>query len=171
MRINAPITSGGYAMSTRFLLASLSLFAFACSGQPAAPDDTTTPRFVGRWTYQSGSAVVVDCPNAAQQTIDLFRVPPDNQPAYFTFTATAPGRLHEVDARGCQYDWAVAGDVATAASGQSCATFPDGRGGNRVVHLASGTKTTTDGASMRVDVHFTSDDGCAIHTQGQTTKS
>ena len=154
-------------MRTRVLLA-LSLSGFACGGQPAAPDDTT--RFVGRWTYQSGSAIVVDCPNAPQQTNDLSRVP-DNQPAYFTFTATAAGRLHEVDARGCQYDWAVAGDVATAASGQSCATFPDGRGGNRVVHLASGTKTTTDGASMRVDVHFTSDDGCAIHTQGQTTKS
>jgi hypothetical protein len=148
-------------MSTRFLLA-LSLSAFACSGQPAAPDDTTTTRFIGRWTYQSGSA--------PQQTIDLSRVPPDNQPAYFTFTATAADRLHEVDARGCQYDWAVAGAVASAASGQSCATFPDGRGGNRVVHIASGTKTTTDGVSMRVDVHFTSDDGCAIHTQAQAMK-
>jgi hypothetical protein len=156
-------------MSTRFLLA-LSLSAFACGGQPAAPDDTTTTRFVGRWTYQSSSAIVADCPNVPQQTIDLSRVPPDNQPAYFTFTATAVDRLHEVDARGCQYDWTVAGAVATAASGQSCATFPDGRGGNRVVHIASGTKTTTDGTSMRVDVHFTSDDGCAIHTLGQTTK-
>ena len=156
-------------MSTRFLLA-LSLSAFACGGQPAAPDDTTTTRFIGRWTYQSGSAVFVDCPKAPQQTIDLSRVPPDNQPAYFTFTATAADRLHEVDARGCQYDWAVAGGVATAATGQSCATFPDGRGGNRVVHLVSGTKTTTDGTSMRVDVQFTSDDGCAIHTQGQATK-
>ena len=156
-------------MSTRFLLV-LSFAAFACSGQPAAPDDTTTTKFVGRWTYQSGSAIVVDCPNAPQQRIDLSRVPPDNQPGYFTFTATAADRLHEVDARGCQYDWAVSGDVATAVSGQSCATFPDGRGGNRVVHIASGTKTTTDGASMRVDVQFTSDDGCAIHTQGQATK-
>jgi hypothetical protein len=153
-------------MSTRFLLA-LSLSAFACSGQPAAPDDTS--RFTGRWTYQSGSAIVVDCPNAPQQRIDLSRVPPNNQPAYFTFTATATDRLHEVDARGCQYDWVVAGDVANAASGQSCTTFPDGRGGNRVVHLASGTKTTTDGASMSVDVHFTPDDGCAIRVQGQTT--
>ena len=156
-------------MSIRFLLA-LSLSGFACGGQPAAPDDTTTTRFVGRWIYQPGSAVVADCPNAPPQTIDLSKVPPDNQPAYFTFTATAVDRLHEVDARGCQYDWAVAGDVATAASGQDCATFPDGRGGNRVVYIASGTKTTTDGTSMSVDVHFTSDDGCAIHTLGQTTK-
>jgi hypothetical protein len=157
-------------MKTRFLLA-LSLSAFACGGQPAAPDTTTTTRFVGRWTYQSGSAIVVDCPNVPQQTIDLSRVPPDNQPAYFTFMATAADRLHEVDARGCQYDWAVAGAVATAASGQSCATFPDGRGGNRVVHMASGTKTMTDVASVAVDVHFTSDDGCAIDVLGQATKS
>ena len=157
-------------MRTSLLLA-LSLSGFACGGQPAAPDDTTTTRFVGRWTYQSGSAIVADCLNPPQQTIDLSRVPPDNQPAYFTFTVSAADRLHEVDARGCQYDWAVASAVATAASGQSCATFPDGRGGNRVVHMASGTKTTTDGALMRVDVHFTSDDGCAIHTLGQTTKS
>jgi hypothetical protein len=156
-------------MSTRFLVA-LSLSAFGCGGQPAAPDDTTTTMFVGRWIYQSGSAVVANCPNAPQQTIDLSRVPPDNQPAYFTFTATAVNRLQEVDARGCQYGWTVAGTVATAASGQSCATFPDGRGGNRVVHIVSGTKTTTDGTSMRVDVHFTSDDGCVIHTLGQTTK-
>jgi hypothetical protein len=157
-------------MSTRILLALLSLSAVACCGQPAAPDDTTTTRFVGRWTYQSGSAIVADCPNPPQQTIDLSRLPPDNQPGYFTVTATAADRLHEVDGRGCQYDWGVAGAVATAAAGQSCTTFPDGRGGNRVVHMASGTKTTTDGASMRVDVHFTSDDGCAIHVQGQAMK-
>src|SRR5712692_1396542 len=86
-------TSGGYAMSIRFLLA-LSLSGFACGGQPAAPDDTTTTRFVGRWIYQPGSAVVADCPNAPPQTIDLSKVPPDNQPAYFTFTATAVDRLH-----------------------------------------------------------------------------
>jgi hypothetical protein len=151
------------------VLVALSLSTFACSGQPTAPDDTT--RFVGRWNYRSGSAIVADCPNAPQQTIDLSRVPPDDQPAYFIFMATAADRLHEIDARGCQYDWAVAGDVATAASGQSCATFPDGRGGNRVVHMSSGAKTMTDGPSIRVDVHFTSDDGCAIHVLGQTTRS
>lgn len=156
-------------MRTRLLLA-LSLSAFACGGQPAAPDDTTTTRFVGTWTYQPGSAIVADCPNAPQQAIDLSRLPPDSQPGYFTFTATAPDRLHEVDGRNCQYDWDVAGPVATAASGQSCATFPDGRGGNRVVRIASGTKTMTDVGSMRVDVHFTSDDGCAIHVQGQAMK-
>jgi hypothetical protein len=160
-------------MTTRFLLAlSLSVFAFglACASQPATPDDPAASKFVGKWTYQAGSVVLADCPNAPQQTIDLSRIPPDNQPAYFTFTATAPDRLHEVDARGCQYDWTVVGDVATAAPGQSCTTFPDGRGGNRVVHITSGTKTLTGGTSLSVDVHFTSDDACAIHTMGQTTK-
>jgi hypothetical protein len=29
-----------------------------------------------------------------------------------------------------------------------CATFPDGHGGNRLVHLQSETKTTPDGASI-----------------------
>ena len=158
-------------MRSRFLL-TLSLSAFACSTAPTAPTTPSdTTRFVGKWNYQSGSASVADCPNASQQRIDLSRVPPDNQPAYFVFTATAADRLHEVDARGCQYDWAVAGDVATAASGQSCATFPDGRGGNRVVHITSGTKTLTDGARISVDVHFTSDDGCVVHVLGQTIKT
>ena len=155
-------------MRTHVLLA-LSLSTFACGAQPTAPDDTTS--FAGRWNYQSGSAIVADCPNAPQQTIDLSSIPPANQPAYFVFTETAAERLHEVDARGCQYDWTVAGRVATAASGQSCATFPDGRGGNRIVHITSGTKTMTDSASISVDVHFSSDDGCAIHVLGQTTKS
>ena len=155
-------------MRTRVLFA-LSFSTLACGASPTAPDDLA--RFVGRWNYQSGSAVIADCPNVPQQIIDLSRVPPDNQPAYFVFTATAADRLHEVDARGCQYDWTVAGNVATAAAGQSCATFPDGRGGNRVVHITSGTKTLTESASISVDVHFTSDDGCTIHTLGQTTKS
>jgi hypothetical protein len=156
-------------MRTRVLFA-LGLSTIACgAAQPMAPDDTV--RFVGRWNYQAGSAIVADCPNAPSQTIDLSRIPPDNQPAYFVLSATATARLHEVDARGCQYDWAVAGDVATAAPGQSCATFPDGRGGNRAVRIASGTKTMSGSGSIGVDVRFTSDDGCAIHVQGQTTKS
>jgi hypothetical protein len=148
---------------------TLSFATVACGAQPTAPDDTS--RFAGRWNYQSGSAIVADCPNTPRQMIDLSRVPPDNQPAYFVFTPTSANRLHEVDARGCQYDWTVVGDVATAASGQSCATFPDGRGGNRVVHITSGTKTMAGTASISVDVHFTSDDGCVIQVQGQTTKS
>jgi hypothetical protein len=155
-------------MRILFLL-GLSLFAIACGAPPTAPEETTG--FDGRWNYQFGSAVVADCPNAPRQTIDLSKTPPDNQPAYFILMATASDRLHEVDARGCQYEWAVAGNVATAASGQSCATFPDGRGGNRSVHITSGTKTMTDSESISVDVHFTSDDGCAIHVLGQTMKS
>ena len=158
-------------MHTRFLLALTAPLAFACSSQPPAADGAA--KFVGKWTYQPGSAVFVDCPNAPQQTLDLSKVPPNNQPGFFTMTASAVDAVHEVDARGCAYEWAVTGDVATAASGQSCATFPDGQGGNRVVHLQAGTKTTTDGASIAVDVHFTSDppEACAIHVQGVATKS
>jgi hypothetical protein len=86
---------------------------------------------------------------------------------------TTNGGVHEVDARGCQYEWNVSGDVATAASGQSCANFPDGHGGALVVHLQSGSKSTTDGASLDVDVHFTTDapSSCNIHVHGTTTKS
>jgi hypothetical protein len=108
------------------------------------------------------------------QTIDLSKVPPPaNQPGYFTFSSTSLAGLHEVDARGCEYDWSVTGGTASAVSGQSCATFPDGRGGNRVVHLQSGTKSTDDGASMTVDARFVTDppSSCAIHVQGTARKS
>jgi len=149
----------------RLLLPAL-VTAFACSGRL-----DSTQRFVGKWTYQPGSAIQVDCPNMPTQTMDLSSVPPANQPGSFTFWATSVEKVHEVDAGGCQYNWDIEGDVATAEPEQSCATFPDGRGGNRVVHLQSGTKTTRDGASIAVDERFSSDDGCAIHAQAVATKS
>jgi hypothetical protein len=158
-------------MHTRSLLALALVSAFACSSQAPAADSTA--KFVGKWTYQPGSTILADCPNAPEQSLDMARMLPANQPGYFSFAESTVNGVHEVDARGCQYDWTVAGDVATAASGQSCATFPDGHGGKRLVHLQSGTKTTPDGASISVDVHFVSDapESCSIHVQGQATKS
>jgi hypothetical protein len=152
-------------------LLAVSSSAFGCGSTSAAPAEATSP-FTGTWTYQPGSTIVADCAGAPEQTLDLSKVPPANQPGYFTFSATGADALHEVDARGCQYDWTVSGAAASAAAGQSCATFPDGRGGNRVVHLQSGTKTTNDGAQMSVDVRFTTDppSSCTIHVQGIATK-
>jgi hypothetical protein len=158
-------------MKTRFLATLLLPSVLACVSSAPGPDPAS--KFSGRWTYELGSSIVVDCPGAASQTIDLSRVPPANQPGYFSLTPADAADLHEVDARGCQYNWSVAGGVATAAAGQSCATFPDGRGGNRLVHLSSGTKSTSDGAVMTIDVHFVTDapSSCAIAVRGTATKS
>jgi hypothetical protein len=143
----------------------LAVAAAACT-KSAVPD--ASAKFVGTWTYRSGSAIAIDCPGAAPRTIDLAHAM-GGQPGFFTFTASSGG-VHEVDARGCAYDWTVADDVATAVSGQSCSTFPDGQGGDLSVHLASGTKTTSDGATIAVDVSFTTDTSCAIHVYGTATK-
>jgi hypothetical protein len=156
----------------RIALATLSLCStIACSGAGEPPDETS--KFVGTWTYAPGSEIAADCSGATSYTIDLSQVPPQNRPGFFTFRANGSASLREVDARGCEYDWSVSGDVATGAAGQTCATFPDGAGGNRIVHLLSGTKTTSDGASMAVDVHFVSDapQACAIRVHGTATKS
>jgi hypothetical protein len=167
-------------MHRAFLAMLLMSSAVACGNGSASPAASTSPapeattKFAGTWTYQPGSSILADCAGAALQTIDLSRVPPANHPGFFVLSpADAGAELLEVDARGCRYDWQVTGSVATAVSGQSCATFPDGHGGNRLVHMQSGTKSTTDGASMSVDVRFTTDapSSCAIHVQGIATKS
>lgn len=145
--------------------------AAACGGNSGASSAAETSKFLGRWTYQLGSALVIDCPGAPSQLIDLSRVPPANQPGYFTFSATSQALIHEVDARGCVYDWTVSGEVANAIPNQACTSFPDGRGGNQVVHLQTGTKSTSDGVSMNVDVHFTTDAGCAVVVRGTANKS
>jgi hypothetical protein len=152
-------------------VAALLLSTIACSSSSQPPD--LTSGFSGKWSYLPGSAIVADCTGAASYTIDLSDVPPQNQPAFFTFTSTSRTSLHEVDARGCQYDWNVSGDVATAAAGQSCSTFPDGAGGDRLVHLVSGMKSTADGAAMSVDVQFVTDSptNCTIGVQGTAMKS
>jgi hypothetical protein len=145
--------------------AVLSLVAFCSCG---APDDTS--KFVGKWVYQAGSAITIDCPGAPTQTLDLSSVPPANQPGYFTFTVKSGEVLHELDARGCRYDWTVSGNVASA-SNQSCSTFPDGHGGSQVVQLQSATKSTADGESMTVNTHFTNQQGCTITGRGNAHKS
>ncbi len=147
-------------------------FAVACSSSEDAPVADGTSKFLGKWTYQPGSAILIDCPGSPSQSIDLSKVPPANQPGYFTFSEELEGVVHEVDARGCAYDWTVSGDAATARPSQSCTTFPDGRGGNQVVHLETGTKSTADGISMAIDVHFTTDTpGCAVTVRGTARKS
>jgi hypothetical protein len=158
--------------SIALLLSSLALAA--CGGpSPAATPDAPPSKFVGTWTYQPGSAIEAQCADASPQTIDLSDVPGTNKPGFFILTDSGEGALHEVDARGCQYDWSVSGDVASAAAGQSCSTFPDGRGGTRLVHMTQGTKSTSDGTSMTVDVQFTTDapSSCAIRVRGNATKS
>jgi hypothetical protein len=149
-------------MIRRFIAGTLftALSIAACSSTP------DTSMLLGRWTYQKGSAIAIDCTGAAPRSIDLSMVPPSNQPGYFTFSAGAADVVHEVDARGCSYDWTVFGGLATAKPDQSCANFPDGKGGSQSVHLVQGTKSTLDGVSMNVDVHFTNDAGCAISVTG-----
>jgi hypothetical protein len=155
-------------------LAPILFLLAACSsaGTPTASTDDAG-KFVGTWTYQPGSAIVIDCPGALEQTIDLSRTPPAGNPGYFVFSETSSEALHEVDARGCNYDWSVSGGVATAAANQSCATFPDGHGGNLTVQMQSGTKSTSDGASMTVEVHFTTTAPatCDVEVSGVATKS
>jgi hypothetical protein len=58
--------------------------------------------------------------------IDLSKVPPVNQSGYFSFSSTGLADLHEVDARGREYNWSVTGETASAASGQSCAIHVQG---------------------------------------------
>jgi hypothetical protein len=154
------------------VVAALLLFSFtACSSSSPPPDETSV--FAGTWTYLPGSAITADCAGAATQVIDLSKVPPQNLPGFFTFSRSDEAALHEIDARGCEYDWTVSGAVATATVGQSCATFPDGRGGSRLVHLVSGKKSLADGSAMAVDNHFVTDapSSCAIRVQGTATKS
>jgi hypothetical protein len=152
------------------LLLFLATAPIACTSPSSTPD--ATAKFAGTWTYQPGSAIVAQCAGAPDQAIDLSKVPGMNRPGFFMLAAAGNGMLHEVDARGCQYDWSVSDDVASAASGQSCSTFPDGRGGTRLVRMQSGTKTTHDGASLTVDVRFATDEpsNCSIHVQGTATK-
>jgi hypothetical protein len=153
-------------MRQQILMALGVAAAVGCAGKSVDP----TEKFVGTWKYAAGSTIEIDCAGQPARTIDLAHVM-GGQPGFFTFTASAGG-VHEVDARQCAYDWTIASDVATAAPNQSCSTFPDGQGGNLLVHLTSGTKTTTDGASIAVDVHFTTEapSSCAIHTLGTATK-
>jgi hypothetical protein len=155
------------------LFAPWLLLSLGCSSSSAGPPPDDMSRFVGTWTYLPGSAIVADCSSAPEQTLDLSRMPPQDQPGFFTFSASGDASLHEVDARGCQYDWTVSGYDATAFAGQSCATFPDGMGGDRLVHLVSGTKSTTDGSTISVDVHFTTDapSSCTIDVHGTASKS
>jgi hypothetical protein len=145
------------------------LAAAALSGSACGPGATG---FAGTWTYQTGSTIVSDCGGGPEQTVDLTQAAPMGRPAFFTFTASPGGEvLHEVDARGCNYTWTVNGDVAQLDPGQSCATFPDGRGGNRLVHAESGTKQLA-GDAIQVDVHFATDapSSCAIHVLGTAKK-
>jgi hypothetical protein len=159
-------------MKPRFMTAYLVFGLAAGCGSPSS-EASTTSNFVGTWTYERGATIVADCPSGQIETIDLSSVPPAHRPGSFTLSSADATDLHELDARGCAYAWTVSGEIATAAPGQTCATFPDGRGGNRLVRIESGTKTTRDGASMTVDVHFTTDalSSCAIHVQGTATKS
>jgi len=149
----------------------LTMVAAACSGPSSVTPSGDPARFAGKWTYQSGSIVLEDCANAPEQTIDLSKAI-GGQPAFFTMTTTNGG-IHEVDARGCQYDWDVSADVATAVGGQSCGNFPDGHGGTLLVRLQSGKKSMSDVGSLNVDVHFATDapSSCNIHVQGTAIKS
>jgi hypothetical protein len=160
------------AMSLPSALVSTVIFlSMGCGASPPEPNDSS--KFVGKWTYQSGSTIAVDCPGMPEQTLDLSHALPSGQPGYFVVSESSPGVVHEVDARGCEYDWTVSGDVASGVPNASCATFPDGRGGNRVVHMQSGTKRTADGATMQVDVQFATDPTpvvCAIAVRGTARK-
>jgi hypothetical protein len=160
-------------MLTRLALSTVALwFAAACSASSDPSPASDTSKFIGTWTYEAGSTISLECAGAAAQTIDLSKVPPTGQPGYFTFSPEPGAALHEIDARGCQYEWTVAGDAASATPNETCASFPDGRGGMQIVHLQSGTKSTSDGATMAIDVHFTTDTaGCTATVHGSATKS
>jgi hypothetical protein len=154
------------------LLLTATLALGAWNGGDGSSQESDTSKFIGKWTYQAGSAIVLQCPGAPAQTIDLSKVPPADQPGFFTFSAGSGEVLDEVDARGCHYTWDVSGDVATATPGQSCSTFPDGKGGSQLVHLQSGTKITWDGAVMVVGVQFTTaTPGCTATVYGTAVKA
>jgi hypothetical protein len=154
------------------LLLAATLVLGAWSSGDGASRGSDTSKFIGTWTYQDGSAIVLQCPGAPAQTIDLSKVPPADKPGFFTFSAGSGEVIDEVDARGCQYTWDVSGDVATASPGQSCSNFPDGKGGSQLVYLQSGTKSTSYGALIVVDVQFTTaTPGCTATVVGTAVKS
>jgi hypothetical protein len=149
-------------MFIRYALAFL--LAAKCGG-------ADTSKFIGTWAYQPGSTITFACNGTTTGTIDLSTVMPGGQPGFYTMAnGSAAGVVHEVDGRGCNYDWNVSGSLATASPNQSCATFPDGKGGNQTVHMQSGTKSTSDGSTMTVDVHFVTDSGCTATVQGTTNR-
>jgi hypothetical protein len=144
---------------------ALMLAAFGLAACNAASD------FEGKWTYQSGSTLTLRCPGEDPKVVDLANVSSAGQPSTFTFSEGMDGvPLHEVDAFGCAWDWALDDQVATASAGQSCSTFSAFEGRNQTVHLQSGTKTTMDAKTMRIDVGYTTDAGCGVAIAGTATK-
>jgi hypothetical protein len=135
-------------MSKQFLVGCV-LVMTACGSTDSSQDDAS--KFVGEWTYQPGSSVVTTCPGQPPSTTDLSKTPPNGLPAKFTFSEIDASVIHEVDGVGCQYDWHVSGDVLHV-DGQSCNTFPDGRGGVTTGTTTHATKSSSDGKQLVVDV-------------------
>ena len=155
---------------TRLAIAAIALSACGDTLGRSSSDDAA--QFVGRWTYLAGSSVVINCPGQPPVVTDLSKVPPTNQPAFFVFSEVSLTRVHEIDARGCEYDWTIAGSDAVGVSGQSCDKFPDGRGGATSVTLVDGVKSTRDGRTMAVAVNFQiTQAACTAAVRGTAVKT
>ena len=71
-------------MTTFVLMSS----AIGCASSSSTPDPTA--KFAGKWTYQPGSTITVECPGAPPSMMDLAKVPPSNQPGYFVLSSGRP---------------------------------------------------------------------------------
>jgi hypothetical protein len=130
------------------LLATLVLLFAGCDSQSDSDPDSDwmsdIDKFIGRWTYQAGSKVVVSCPGQPELSIPI-------ESTGISVTRVSDRALRAVadpEGGGCMYDYAVAGDIASFIPGQRCTTIPDGRGGTLTESPSSGTLVTEDGQTM-----------------------
>ena len=132
--------------------------------------------FLGNWQYREGSGFTVSCGGNVVLAMDLFHAGSDGEPGTFSFlplqSGNGPitdGMIHELDGLGCQYNFTIAGAVASVGAGQSCDRFPDGNGGFITTTTVSVTKSlawTTTGPRMTIAAESMLANGCTLDVAG-----
>jgi hypothetical protein len=158
------------ALVRSFVLSAAVLAGCSSSGSGSSPVD---PRalFLGTWVYQAGSTMTLACPGQPASSVDLSRIAA-GRPATFTMTLGGGGDVvDEVDSAGCEHAFHVQSDVGTAIPGDLCSTFPDGRGGLTTISTKSGTKSTSDGRTMTINIEASvGPTSCDAHVSGTAAK-